>query len=191
MVGLLAAVAGGCATPPSARVTLLPDEDGHVGVIEVKTAKGTAELVSAYASAEIKGDAASTGQSTQQTVMARYGAVLEGLPAQPQRHLLYFEFGTDKLTAQSRALLPGIEADLKRFPAPEVIVSGHTDGIGGPAYNDKLSVERAMRARDILVRGGIPAEAIQIVGRGSREPLVPNRPGVPEPKNRRVEIKLR
>ena len=87
--------------------------------------------------------------------------------------------------------MPGIQSDLKRFAAPEVVVSGHTDAVGDPAFNDKLSLERAHRVRDILVAAGIAREQIQVVGRGAREPLVAARPGVPEPRNRRVEIKLR
>jgi outer membrane protein OmpA-like peptidoglycan-associated protein len=117
--------------------------------------------------------------------------VLEGLPARPQRFTLHFEFGSDRLTAQSRALVPGIQSELKRFAAPEVVVSGHTDAVGDPTYNDKLSLDRANRVRDILVAAGIPREQIAVVGRGAREPVVAARPGAPEPRNRRVEIKLR
>jgi outer membrane protein OmpA-like peptidoglycan-associated protein len=45
--------------------------------------------------------------------------------------------------------------------------------------------------RDLLIGAGIPKDVIQTVGRGEREPLVPARSGVPEPRNRRVVIKLR
>ncbi|MDO8933672.1 MAG: OmpA family protein [Rhodocyclaceae bacterium] len=183
---LLAACAG-----PQERVILLPDPDGHVGVIEVRTASGATELTEAYSGARIKGTTTVAEKVGAEEVQRRYGKLLEGLPSPPKRYTLNFEFGSDRLTAQSRAMVPGIQNDLRQFPAPEVVVTGHTDAVGDAAFNDKLSLERANRARDILVTAGIPRDQIQTVGRGSREPLVPVRPGVPEPRNRRVEIKLR
>lgn len=191
VAGLL--ILAGCASPkpPRERVILLPDKDGGVGAIEVQTKAGTAELKEAYTVARVGEQAPSVEKTDALTVMQRYGKVLDALPARPQRYTLNFEFGSDRLTAASRAMVPGIQSDLRRFPAPEVVVSGHTDAVGDPAYNDKLSYERAQRVREILVGAGIPRDAIQVVGRGGREPLVATKPGTPEPRNRRVEIKLR
>jgi len=180
----------GCAAPQE-RIILLPDKDGHVGVIEVRTETGTTELTEAYSGARFKGTTTVIEQIGQEEVARRYGKVLEGLPSRPQRYVLNFEFGSDRLTAQSRTIVPSIQNDLKLFPAPEVVVTGHTDAIGDSAFNDKLSLDRANRVRDILVAAGIPREQIQTVGRGSREPLIAAKPDVPEPRNRRVEIKLR
>lgn len=191
LAALAAVLLAGCAGPRE-RVVLLPDSDGKVGAIAVRTAAGTTQLTEAYTVARVDGKTTAVERTDESAVMKRYGEVLDALPARPQRYTLNFEFGSDRLTAQSRALVPGIETDLRRFPAPEVVVAGHTDAVGDPAFNDKLSLDRANRARDILVAAGIPREQIQTVGRGSREPLVvPARPGTPEPRNRRVEIKLR
>ena len=49
-------------------------------------------------------------------------------------------------------------------------------------------MERARAVAGRLERLGVPAEAIRIQAFGSQEPLVPARPGVSEPRNRRVEI---
>ena len=185
----LLALLAGCAARE--RVILLPDKDGHVGVVEVRTAAGTTQLTEAWSGARIRGSTAVVEPIGEQEVGRRYGALLDGLPARPQFHVLNFEFGSDRLTAQSRALLPGIRGELGRFAAPEVVVSGHTDAIGDAAFNDKLSLERANRVREILIAAGIPREQIQTVGRGAREPLVATRAGAAEPRNRRVEIKLR
>ena len=183
---LLAACAG-----PQERFILLPAPDGHVGVLEIKTKSGTTALTEAYSGARIKGTAVVAEKVGQDEVNRRYGKVLEGLPLSPRRYILNFEFGTDRLTAQSRAMVPGIQNDLRQFPAPEVVVTGHTDAVGNAAFNDNLSLSRANRVRDILVAAGIPRDEVQTVGRGAREPLVAAKPGVPEPRNRRVEIKLR
>lgn len=192
LIGVL--LLAGCAAPkppPQERIILLPDKDGGVGAIDVQSKAGTAELREAYTVARVGEKAPVVEKTDALTVMQRYGKLLDGLPARPSRYTLNFEFGSDRLTAASRALVPGIQADLRRFPAPEVVVSGHTDAVGDPAYNDKLSHERAQRVREILVGAGIPREAIQVVGRGAREPLVAAKPGAPEPRNRRVDIKLR
>jgi outer membrane protein OmpA-like peptidoglycan-associated protein len=183
---LLTACAG-----PQERIILLPDREGHVGVIEVTTASGTTEITEAFSSTRISGTKIVAEKIGQDEVKRRYGKVMEGLPASPQRSILNFESGSDRLTAQSEALVPGILNDLKQFPAPEVVVIGHTDAVGSAAINDKLSLGRANRVRDILVAAGIPRDQIEAVGRGFREPLVPAKPDVPEPRNRRVEIKLR
>ena len=71
------------------------------------------------------------------------------------------------------------------------MVIGHTDTVGSLAYNDKLSLARAERLRDMLVELGIPAERIHVAGRGKRELLVPTEDNVSEPRNRRVEINVR
>ena len=185
-----AALLAGCAGPRE-RIVLLPDQDGKVGAIEVRTAAGTAELKEAYAVARVEGDKVAAEKTDAAAVAQRYGSVLDGLPARPLRHTLHFEFGSDRLTAASRAQVPGIQADLRQFPAPEVVVIGHTDAVGDAAINDRLSLERANRVRDILVEAGIPRDQIQTAGRGFREPLFPAKAGTPEPRNRRVEIKLR
>ena len=180
---------GACANE---KIVLLPDKDGKVGRVDVITKGGTTELSQAYAVASVGGSGAPAArQSDRDEIQARYGAVIDGLPPRPQRIELNFEFGSDRLTAQSRALVPGIIKLLKDYPAPEVVVIGYTDAVGDSAYNDKLSLERAQRVRDLLIGAGIPKDVIQTVGRGEREPLVPARSGVPEPRNRRVVIKLR
>jgi OOP family OmpA-OmpF porin len=42
--------------------------------------------------------------------------------------------------------------------------------------------------KDALVRNGVPAASIAVVGRGESQPLVPTADGVREAQNRRVEI---
>lgn len=68
---------------------------------------------------------------------------------------------------------------------------GHTDAVGSHQYNDALSVQRAERMRDDLVKRGIPVERIRVEARGKRELRVPTADGVAEPRNRRVEISVR
>ena len=73
----------------------------------------------------------------------------------------------------------------------DISVIGHTDFVGTDQYNDALSLQRALRVKDLLVKRGFPAKMIQAVGRGKREPVVKASDGVAEPRNRRVEIIVR
>ncbi len=80
---------------------------------------------------------------------------------------------------------------LKDYPAPEIIIIGHTDTVGTDVLNDKLSLQRAIYIEKILKTKGIDTSRISTVGRGSRDLLVPTGKGVSEERNRRVEIRLK
>ncbi len=188
---LMTVLLAGCASKDKERIILMPDKEGKVGHLDVRTSKGEKELSSAWATASIKAGEVVPGQSSREEVADRFGSVIEGLPPRPQRIELNFELGSDRLTAQSRNQVPGIQRLMKEYPAPEVIVIGHTDALGDAVYNDRLSLERARRVVELLVEAGVPRDAIQAVGRGSREPLIPTKPGAAEPRNRRVVIKVR
>ena len=69
-------------------------------------------------------------------------------------------------------------------------LTGHADRSGADAYNMALSLRRGAATKDELVRNGVPANAIVIIGKGESAPLVPTADGVREPQNRRVEIVL-
>ena len=51
-----------------------------------------------------------------------------------------------------------------------------------------LSLRRANSVKNELVRQGVPADAIAVIGKGESNPLVATGDGVREPQNRRVEI---
>ena len=82
-------------------------------------------------------------------------------------------------------------AEVKRRPAPDVIVVGQTDRVGQVPDNDRLALRRAEKMRQELLRQGLPADSVQAAGRGEREPLVLTADEVAEPRNRRVEMLVR
>ena len=88
-------------------------------------------------------------------------------------------------------MLAQVRQALAGMPAPEVVVTGHTDRVGPLEANDRLSLARANVVRDILVAAGMDRSLISVAGRGEREPLVATADEVAEAANRRVEIKLR
>lgn len=70
-------------------------------------------------------------------------------------------------------------------------VSGGTDSVGSPATNLRLSEARARTVLRGLVARGIPVEHFQLLAKGATEPMVQGTPGMPEPRNRRVDITWR
>jgi outer membrane protein OmpA-like peptidoglycan-associated protein len=174
------------------QVILLPKADGAVGAVVVRQDDLEIVLDKAYDSAVIEGP----GQVRQ--LVADPGATREtfattlvALPSRPASYTVYFLKGEDELTAESRKEVENMLSELAKRQAAEISVIGHTDTVGSILFNDKLSLQRAKRVRQLLIARGIPPGNIAIAGRGERELLVATPDEVHEPKNRRVEINVR
>jgi outer membrane protein OmpA-like peptidoglycan-associated protein len=178
------------AAPAAELVVVLPSADGHTGAVVVASQGTRTVLDQPYAANRI-GRESGTTRLSRQEVQSVFGAALGSIPARPASFLLYFVTGTDELAEESKSELERMLAELRRRPAPDILVIGHTDRVGSEADNDRLSRQRAERVRASLVAQGIAAERIHASGRGEREPLVQTADGVDEPKNRRVEINVR
>ena len=183
----------GCAKPTRDDLyVLMPDQEGKTGALSVESGGQQAVLDRPYASARVtEPGRVAAGTVTEQEARQAFGAALEAQPARPSSFLLYFLEGRDELTPDSRQLLGRIVDEIARRPAPEIVVIGHTDRVGAVPYNDALSLRRAERVRDELVKVGIAADRIRVAGRGEREPLVPTADEMAEARNRRVEINVR
>jgi len=72
----------------------------------------------------------------------------------------------------------------------DINVVGHTDSVGTEAYNQALSVRRAMAVKDFLVSKGISADMIDVIGMGKRQPVASNDTAAGRAQNRRVEIQV-
>ena len=150
----------GCAKPTRDDLyVLMPDKDGKTGVLSVESGGQQAVLDQPYASARVtEPGRVAAGTVTEQEARRAFGTALEAQPARPTSFLLYFLEGRDELTPDSRQLLSRIVDEIARRPAPEIVVIGHTDRVGAVPYNDALSLRRAERVRDELVKVGITAD---------------------------------
>lgn len=102
-----------------------------------------------------------------------------------------FEFGSAQLTPKAEQALAKVAQDTKGLVNLNlVLVEGHTDNIGSAAYNQKLSINRAMAVRDALIRDGIPAGKIEAKGYGFDKPVATNANKDGRSQNRRVEITI-
>jgi OmpA-OmpF porin, OOP family len=103
---------------------------------------------------------------------------------------IQFAFGSDRLTAEGRAVLDQLGAALRSDALSDVtglILEGHTDGVGSAQSNRNLSLRRARSAQQYLSqRHMINPSAIQAVGKGSSELADPANPA--DGVNRRVRV---
>ena len=122
-----------------------------------------------------------------QTVAAAAPPPAPAQPAPPS-FMVFFDFDRSDLSAQAQSTIQQAAGAYKTKGSARVTATGHADKSGPDAYNMALSLRRANTVKDALVRNGVPATAIAVVGRGESMPLVQTADGVREPQNRRVEI---
>src|SRR4051812_40768318 len=109
-------------------------------------------------------------------------------PPPPTRTwMVFFDTNSTALSEQSNATVSAAAA-IAKSGATKVEVTGFTDTEGNVAYNQALSVRRANSVRDALVRNGVSAQSIRIVGAGEQGLLVPTSDQVRYPSNRRVQV---
>ena len=66
---------------------------------------------------------------------------------------LNFETGSTKLTPESVPTVDSLVVILKAYPAVAVRLEGHTDNTGDAAANKKLSLDRAIVVKEIMITG--------------------------------------
>lgn len=101
-----------------------------------------------------------------------------------------FASGAASLAAEAREALARFGGVIATYPELRLKVEGHTDSIGNPADNRRLSMERAISVRDYLILQGVPASSIDIDGFGADRPVADNVTAEGRARNRRVEIVL-
>jgi OmpA-OmpF porin, OOP family len=106
----------------------------------------------------------------------------------PPSFMVFFDWDRSNLSQQALATIRQAADAFKQRGAARITATGHTDTSGPEAYNMALSLRRANAVKDALVREGVPAQAITVIGRGEQGLLVQTADGVREPQNRRVEI---
>jgi len=106
----------------------------------------------------------------------------------PPSFMVFFDWDRSNLSQQALNTIKQAAAAFKSKGNARITATGHTDTSGPEAYNMALSLRRANAVKDALVREGVPAQAITVIGRGEAGLLVQTGDNVREPQNRRVEI---
>lgn len=103
---------------------------------------------------------------------------------------LQFETASDKILDNSRTIVEEFATFMKKNPAYNAQIIGHTDSAGNAQTNMDLSQRRAETTKAALVANGIEAKRISTSGRGELDPLQSNRTQEGRAVNRRIEVKL-
>lgn len=101
-----------------------------------------------------------------------------------------FDFDKADLRPEAEGALDSLLLFMKKYPATQIGIIGHTDSLGSDEYNLDLSERRAKAVSDRLVARGIPAERLRSKGFGESRPVAGNETEEDRQKNRRVECLL-
>lgn len=100
-----------------------------------------------------------------------------------------FPSGGSEIQSENFALLDKIVTAVKSFPNPDVVVSGHTDSVGGADVNQQLSQRRAETVASFLEKvGGVARNHITAIGYGESRPVANNETERGRKSNRRIEV---
>ncbi len=104
-------------------------------------------------------------------------------------HGILFDTGKATIKPESAAAIAPIGELLKGTPALKLEIQGHTDNVGAPAANLKLSQDRAASVKDYLVKTfSIAADRLTTAGLGDTKPVGDNKTDAGRAQNRRVEL---
>lgn len=100
-----------------------------------------------------------------------------------------FNFDSAEIAASARPQLDALAEGIKMLPpTASVLVEGHTDAVGGEAYNLTLSQRRALSVKQYLVKvHGIEERRLVASGFGKQRPIDGADPMAAE--NRRVQFR--
>lgn len=102
---------------------------------------------------------------------------------------IYFDFDRATIKPQSGPALAQLADVIRTLGARRVSIEGHTDNVGGTAYNDQLSVRRAAAVKTALMQDFAIADArVSTQGLGARRPVETNDTAAGRARNRRVEL---
>ena len=103
---------------------------------------------------------------------------------------IFFDNNQFTLKTESYAELDRVAQLMKDNPTLRVQITGHTDNVGKPADNQRLSENRAKEVTLYLIQKGIQAERLSYKGLGATEPVVDNTTEENRAQNRRTELKV-
>lgn len=103
---------------------------------------------------------------------------------------LFFE--TDKYDIQevSKPELNKVASFLKDNADVSIVINGHTDNQGNPAYNANLSTKRAQAVYQYLIELGVDANRLDYKGYGQEQPVASNESDEGRRKNRRIVFQV-
>ena len=106
------------------------------------------------------------------------------------RQQVHFATNKSKILSDSFTLLGQVVSVLQDSPKLRIKVEGHTDNVGSPSHNLKLSQERADSVMEFLIEHGVDAARLTAEGFGPNRPIASNSTKAGKAQNRRVEFRI-
>lgn len=103
---------------------------------------------------------------------------------------VFFETGCWQILPESEYELAKVVDLLTKNPTLKIELGGHTDNVGRPEANQRLSEQRAKAVYDHLISKGIPSDRLSYKGYGETQPVATNDTDEGRRENRRTEIKV-
>jgi len=103
-------------------------------------------------------------------------------------YYIKFDTGKSAVKPESQGSVDQIASLLKSLPDLKVSIEGHTDNVGTPESNKKLSEERAKSVMTAVAAKGVAVDRMMAVGHGQDKPVADNRKEDGRALNRRVEV---
>ena len=104
----------------------------------------------------------------------------------PER--LLFDFDKTEIKSGHQNEIIHLATQLNKYDLHKLKIVGHTDNIGDPNYNQKLSEARAKSVATFFAHQGFNPNDLVVLGRGSTQPFVPNTSSENRASNRRVAV---
>ena len=108
---------------------------------------------------------------------------------QNEKGPIKFKTGKAEIDPSCDKSMTAIAAIMSDYPGFHVQVDGHTDNVGNPEANRKLSQERADAVVKYLVeKKNVDAKRLSAKGFGDSQPIADNKSKKGQAKNRRVDF---
>jgi len=105
-----------------------------------------------------------------------------------QQALTSFRTGSARLPSKANEAINELAVNLRNHPEQMVVIEGHTDNVGNPAYNQKLAMQRAEAVRSALIRRGVDSSRITLRSLGEDTPIASNDTRTGRSENRRAQV---
>jgi outer membrane protein OmpA-like peptidoglycan-associated protein len=111
----------------------------------------------------------------------------------PKDLVIWHDFDKTRLIPdpQMETSLAEFKSWLDKYPESMLLVTGHTDLVGTPEYNQALGLERARATQKFLETKGFPASRMIVSSKGEQEPAAGYITADERAKNRRTVISIK
>ena len=171
---------------------ILGDKSGKHNAINIAVNKSKLHVDKPLTMVKIKEDGALSKPKkiSKNLLLKNFGDVIAATPPEMYVANIFFKKGI-LLSSGEKEHLKKIEEEIKKRAPCEIDVIGHSDRKGLRKKNLLTSKKRALLVKKRLEQMDADIKAIHLFYVGEEDTLIPTKDAVSEPKNRRVEIKIR